>query len=63
VIGQTDEIAAYPTSRPWSPADVCTTLFDALGVSHEAAIRDPLGRPNELLNGQVIQPLYSGSNT
>ena len=62
VIGQTDEIAAYPTSRPWSPADVCTTLFDALGVSHEAAIRDPLGRPNELLNGQVIQPLYSGSN-
>lgn len=62
VIGQTDEIAAYPLSRPWSPADVCTTLFDALGVSPEASIMDPLNRPNHLLNGDVIEPLYSGSN-
>jgi hypothetical protein len=62
VVGQSDDIAAYPMSRPWSPADVCTTLFDALGVSHEAAILDPLGRSNELLNGHVIEPLYSGSN-
>ena len=61
VIGQTDDIAAYPTTRPWSPADVCTTLFDALGVNHEAAILDPLGRSNQLLNGDVIEPLYSGS--
>jgi hypothetical protein len=59
VIGQTDDIAAYPTTRPWSPADVCTTLFDALGVSHEAAIMDPLGRFNQLLNGDIIEPLYS----
>lgn len=60
VIGQTDDIAAYPTSRPWSPADVCTTLFHALGVSEEVSIIDPLGRPNHLLNGDVIEPLYSG---
>ena len=61
VIGQSDEIAAYPTTRPWSPADVCTTLFDALGVNHEAAIMDPLGRSNVLMNGDVIEPLYSDS--
>jgi uncharacterized protein (DUF1501 family) len=60
VIGQTDDIAAYPTSRPWSPADVCTTLFHALGVSEDVSIVDPLGRPNHLLNGDVIEPLYSG---
>jgi hypothetical protein len=47
-------------SRPWSPADVCTTLFDALGVSSEALVVDPLSRPNHLLNGEVIRPLYSG---
>jgi uncharacterized protein (DUF1501 family) len=61
VLGQTDAIAAYPLSRSWSPADVCTTVFDALGVGHEAFLVDPLGRPNHLLNGQVIAPLYSGA--
>ncbi|WP_010585666.1 DUF1501 domain-containing protein [Schlesneria paludicola] len=59
-VGQTDAIAAYPLSQPWSPADVCTTIFDALGVSHDALLVDPLGRPNHLLNGQVIAPLYAG---
>jgi len=60
VIGTTDAIAAYPVTRPWSPADVCTTLFNALGVSHEALVIDPLNRPNHLLNGEVIAPLYTG---
>ncbi|MBX3440876.1 MAG: DUF1501 domain-containing protein [Planctomyces sp.] len=60
VIGQTDAIAAYPLSRSWSPADVCTTIFDALGVAEDAVVVDPLGRPNHLLNGEVIAPLYSG---
>ena len=62
VIGQTDEIAAYPTTRPWSPADVCTTLFDALGVSPDEMIMDPLGRPNHLMNGDVIEPLYTAAS-
>ncbi len=61
VIGKTDDIAAYPVSRSWSPADVCTTLFDALGVSHDASINDPLGRANHLLNGDIIEPLYTGT--
>lgn len=61
VIGKSDAIAAYPESRPWSPADVCTTLFDALGISHEVTLLDPLGRPHHLLNGEVILPLYTGS--
>lgn len=60
VLGQTDAIAAYPVSRSWTPADICTTIFDALGVSHEAVVIDPLGRPNPLLNGEVISSLYSG---
>ena len=61
VVGQTDENAAYPVTRSFSPADVCTTLFEALGVDHSAVLMDPLGRPNHLLNGEVISPLYSGS--
>ncbi len=61
VIGQSDEIAAYPVSRSWSPADVCTTLFSALGVSPDAELIDPLGRPNRPLNGDLIEPLYTGA--
>jgi len=60
VIGQTDQIAAYPLSRSYSPADVLTTMYSALGVSPEAIVNDPLGRPNHLMNGDVIEPLYSG---
>lgn len=60
VIGESDEIAAYPVSRSWSPADVGTTIFDTLGISHKAQVVDPLGRPNHLLNGDVITPLFTG---
>jgi len=62
VIGQTDSAAAYPVTRAWTPADVCTTVFNALGVDHDAMVIDPLGRPNHLLNGEVIEPLYSGTS-
>ncbi len=60
VVGQTDFKAAYPLSQPWSPADVCTTVFNALGVGHDAMINDPLRRPHHLCNGNVIEPLYDG---
>ncbi len=63
VVGQSDANAAYPVSRSWSPADVCTTLFNTLGVGHDAVIMDPLQRPNHLLNGEVIDPLYTGRTT
>ena len=60
VVGQTDRQAAYPITRGWSPADVCSTVFNALGVEPETAIFDPLKRPHHLLNGTVISPLYTG---
>lgn len=61
-LGQTDAQAAYPVSNSWSPADVCTTLFNALGVPPEVTIDDPLQRPHHLQNGQVIAPLYTGAS-
>jgi uncharacterized protein (DUF1501 family) len=63
VVGQTDYKAAYPVTQPWSPADVCSTVFSSLGVSPDATLLDPLGRPHHLLNGKVIAPLYSGVGT
>ena len=63
VVGQTDYKAAYPISQAWSPADICTTIYDALGVRHAAILKDPLDRPHHLLNGRVIAPLYSGASS
>jgi hypothetical protein len=63
VIGQSDYKAAFPVSQPWSPADVLTTVYGALGVSPEATLMDPLNRPHHLLNGRVIEPLYSGATS
>jgi hypothetical protein len=60
VIGQTDAQAAYPVTRPWSPADVCSTVFNALGVDPDVQLTDPLQRPHHLLNGTIISPLYTG---
>ncbi len=62
VIGQTDLQAAYPVTQSFSPADVCATLFNALGVAHDVTITDPLQRPHYLLNGNVIAPLYTGQS-
>lgn len=61
VIGQTDAQAAYPLTRSWSPADVCSTVFHALGVSDETTVTDPLQRNHFLINGTVIKPLYTGA--
>ena len=60
VLGLSDATASYPVSRAWTPADVCTTIYNALGVDDHAELLDPLGRPNRLMNGEVIDPLYTG---
>jgi len=61
VLGQTDAQAAYPVTNSWSPADICSTIFNALGVDFGATLKDPLNRPHHLLNGNVISNLYTGA--
>ncbi len=63
VIGATDSSAAWPTTRSWSPADVGSTVFAALGVPSDAVVLDPLNRPNHLINGEVIESLYTGRDS
>lgn len=62
VLGETDAKAAYPITTSWSPADVCSTIFNAVGVDADATIYDPLSRPHHLLNGSVISNLYTGAS-
>lgn len=60
VIGQTDEIAAYPDSTAYSPDDIGATVYTALGIEPHSVVRDRLDRPVHLNSGSVIDALYEG---
>jgi Protein of unknown function (DUF1501) len=58
VIGKTDKSGAAPITHPYSPMDLGATFYSALGVDHEAEVRDQLGRPVRLNTGKVIDAIY-----
>jgi len=59
VIGASDRIGAYPATPPYSSGDFAATLYHALGVDPESELRDRLGRPLRLCDGQPIAPLFA----
>ncbi len=63
VIGQTDEIGAYPISTAYSPDDLGATVYTALGIEPHSVVRDRLGRPVHLNQGNVIDALYDNSES
>ncbi len=62
VIGSSDRIAAYPASSPFYPSNLGATIYHVLGVDPRTAIADRLNRPMHLNEGEVIAPLFSGTN-
>jgi uncharacterized protein (DUF1501 family) len=58
-IGRSDAIGAFPTTKSYSPDDLGTTLFAALGIPTHSELRDQFGRPLPLCSGQVIDELYA----
>jgi hypothetical protein len=60
VIGATDKNGAFVTERPVRPADVCWTIYDALGIDPSKELHTPEGRPIEILaEGSTVKELYS----
>ena len=45
VFGASDAQAAYPAANPVSTADICSTIYHALGIDHETLVHDQVGRP------------------
>jgi hypothetical protein len=45
VVGESDGQAAYVKDRPVSPADVCATIYECLGIDPDLAVPDRAGRP------------------
>jgi len=54
VYGSSDSIAAYPESRPCSPADFAATVYHLLGVPDDTTIYDIFGQPHRLVIGNKI---------
>jgi hypothetical protein len=63
VIGETDEIGAYPISTAYSPDDLGATVYTALGIEPHSVVRDRLGRPVHLNQGNVIESLYDSAES
>lgn len=58
VIGHSDAIGAHPMTRSYSPDDLGTTLFNALGISASCELRDQFDRPMQVCSGRAIEELY-----
>lgn len=54
VHGSSDRLAASPVSNPHDPRDIAATVYHLLGVPADTAVRDPAGRPHQLIDGQKV---------
>jgi hypothetical protein len=60
IIGATDKNGAFVTERPVRPADVCWTIYEALGIDPSKDLHTPEGRPVSILaEGGTVNELYS----
>jgi hypothetical protein len=51
VVGESDGQAAYVKDRPVSPADVCATIYECLGIDPDMPVPDRAGRPVPISHG------------
>jgi hypothetical protein len=56
VCGASDSQAAYVKDRPVSPADICATIYQCLGIDPHMTVPDRIGRPVPVALGG--EPIY-----
>ena len=57
-IGTTNALAEYPTSKPYTPGCVLSTMYHILGIDHNHAFYDQAQRPLQILaEGEPIKEL------
>lgn len=57
--GASDRIGAYPALDPVMPADLAATIFWRFGIDPQTEIRDLIGRPFKVADGQPIRALFA----
>jgi len=58
IIGRTDAKGTEPTDRPVTPQELVASIFHAMGVSHDATIPGPDGKPVAVYPGQPVAELF-----
>jgi hypothetical protein len=59
VYGSSDRFAAEPATNATTPSDLAATIYRLLGVDPRMEIRDRLGRPLTLCDGQVVDAILA----
>ena len=60
VYGASDGQAAYVQDRPVSPADICATIYECLGIDPNMHVPDAAGQPVKVgLDGRVIRDILA----
>ena len=59
VYGSSDRFAAEPATNATTPSDLAATIYHLLGVDPRMEIRDRLGRPLTLCDGQVVDAILT----
>jgi hypothetical protein len=60
VCGASDAQAAYVKDRPVSPADICATIYQCLGIDPHSTVPDRAGRPVPIAqSGQPIREILA----
>lgn len=59
VYGATDKIGAYPSTDPVSPEMLAATIYDQLGIPHDAVWHDDQGRPHSVYYSEPLTALYA----
>jgi hypothetical protein len=57
-VGESDSRGAYPRTEAYGPWDVTATMFSALGIDPHQHYYDPVNRPIQICDGQVIKAVY-----
>lgn len=60
VYGASDDQAAYVANNPVSPADICATIYECLGINPDLQIPDSAGQPVRIrMGGRVINEILA----
>jgi len=60
VYGASDDQAAYVKDKPVSPADICATIYECLGIDPDLQIPDSAGQPVKIrMGGRVLREILS----
>lgn len=59
VLGASDKHGGEVADRPISPKDLHATMYHLLGIDHTLRVRDAVGRPLPLVEGEVIHEILA----